>query len=145
MNQYHRILLVEDNENDIELTLDAFHKYKLANNVDVVRDGEEAIDYLYRLNKYSDRDNTNPILILLDIKLPKFGGKEILKKIKNDDKLKSIPVVMLTSSREEKDIIESYFLGVNAYVVKPVEFNKFIEAVKQTGFFWAIINEPPVS
>jgi CheY-like chemotaxis protein len=144
MNNLGRILLVEDSENDIELTLDALKENKLANLIDVARDGVEAIDYLYRQNKFSGREIVNPILILLDIKLPKLDGKDVLKKIKSDDKLKNIPVVMLTSSKEEQDIIDSYFLGVNAYVVKPVEFNKFIEAVRQIGIFWALVNQPPL-
>lgn len=145
MYKLNRILLVEDNENDIELTLDALTENNIANYTDVARDGVEALDYLYRRNQFADRNNGNPVLILLDIKLPKLDGKNVLRAVKSDENLKNIPVVMLTSSKEEQDIIESYFLGVNAYVVKPVEFDKFVAAVKQIGMFWALINEPPVN
>jgi CheY-like chemotaxis protein len=138
-----RILIVEDNENDLELTLDTLSEYNLINNVDVARDGEEALDYLLKQNKFSGREGNNPIVILLDIKLPKINGLEVLKTIRTTEKLKNIPVVILTSSREEKDLHEGYSLGVNAYVVKPVEFNSFADAIRTLGIFWAIVNEPP--
>lgn len=138
-----RILLVEDNPNDVELTVEALGEHNLANAVEVVRDGEEALDYLYRKGQFASRHGGNPAVILLDIKLPKVNGLEVLKRIKADEHLKLIPVVVLTSSREERDMIDSYNLGVNAYVVKPVDFHEFIDAVKGLGVFWAIINEPP--
>lgn len=138
-----RILLVEDNANDAELTLEALSEHKLANEVDLVRDGAEALDYLYQRGKYAGRDDGNLAVILLDLKLPKVDGLEVLRTIKSDDKLKYLPVVVLTSSREENDLVESYRLGVNAYVVKPVNFSEFINAVKEVGAFWAIVNEPP--
>ena len=143
-NKLNRILIVEDNDNDLELTIDAISEYNLANYIDTARDGEEALDYLHKKGKYQNRENGNPIVVLLDLKLPKVSGQEVLKEIKSNDKLKTIPVVVLTSSKEETDIIESYQKGVNAYVVKPVEFSKFIEAVKQLGVFWALINESPL-
>lgn len=138
-----RILLVEDSPNDIELTLEALSEHNLANEVEVAKDGQEALDYLYHEGQFSGRINGNPAVILLDLKLPKINGIEVLKKIRADEKLKLIPVVVLTSSHEERDRIESYNLGVNAYVVKPVDFHAFIDAVKGLGIFWAIINEPP--
>lgn len=140
---HQRILIVEDNENDLELTLDALSENKLVNHIDTVIDGEEALDYLYKRGKYSGRDSQNPIVILLDLKLPKVSGLEVLKEIKENPDLKTIPVVVLTSSKEESDIISSYQYGVNAYVVKPVEFHGFIDAVRQLGVFWALLNEPP--
>lgn len=138
-----RILLVEDSPNDVELTLEALSEHNLANEVEVARDGQEALDYLYHEGRFADRPNGNPAVILLDLKLPKIGGLEVLKKIRSDDRLKCIPVVILTSSHEENDRIDSYHLGVNAYVVKPVDFHAFIDAVKGLGIFLAIINEPP--
>lgn len=138
-----RILLVEDNANDVELTLTALAENNFVNEVDVARDGAEALDYLFIRGKYVNRNAQNPALVLLDLKLPKIDGLEVLEKIKTDDKLKTIPVVMLTSSREEQDLVRSYDLGVNAYVVKPVEFQEFMNALKELGFFWAVINEPP--
>ncbi len=138
-----RILLVEDNPNDVELVLEGLSEYNLANEVVVARDGVEALDYLQRKGSYADRDGGNPAVVLLDLKLPKVDGIEVLKTIKHDEKLMFIPVVVLTSSREERDLVESYRLGVNAYVVKPVEFQEFARAVKELGIFWAIINEPP--
>jgi CheY-like chemotaxis protein len=138
-----RILLVEDNAKDIELTLSALEEHNLANEVVVTRDGAEALDYLYRREQFKLRGNGNPAVILLDLKMPKVDGLEVLRKIKSDPNLKTIPVVMLTSSREEKDLVTSYNLGVNAYVVKPVDFSEFVEAVKELGVFWAIINEAP--
>ncbi len=142
-NNLNRILIVEDNDNDLELTIDALSEYNLANFIDTARDGEEALDYLNREGKYSSRDSGNPIVILLDLKLPKVNGFEVLKYIKGNDKLKAIPVVILTSSKEETDILNGYNMGVNSYVVKPVEFHNFIDAVKQLGVFWALINEAP--
>ena len=142
-NIFNRILIVEDNENDLELSLDALSENNMANFIDIARDGEEALDYLYCRGNFSGRVKTNPIVILLDLKLPKVTGLEVLKDIKENESLKKIPVVILTSSREESDIIQSYSYGVNAYVVKPVEFHKFIEAVKQLGVFWALLNEHP--
>ena len=143
MAELKRILLAEDNPKDVELTLTALDEHHLANEVVVVNDGAEALDYLYRRGKYTMRSGNHPAVVLLDIKMPKVDGLEVLRTIKADDRLKTIPVVMLTSSREEKDLVESYKLGVNAYVVKPVDFQQFVEAVKELGAFWAIINEPP--
>ncbi|QWV92558.1 response regulator [Geomonas oryzisoli] len=143
MLKLKRILLVEDNANDAELTLEALAEHNLANGVDVVRDGAEALDYLYRRGSYAGEAPLNLAVILLDLKLPKVDGLEVLSILKGDDKLKCIPVVVLTSSREERDVVDSYRLGVNAYVVKPVNFSEFITAVKEVGAFWAIINEPP--
>jgi CheY-like chemotaxis protein len=143
MNQLRSILLAEDNPNDVELTLAAFTEHNLANEVFIVSDGEEALDYLYQRGRYQQRASGNPAVILLDLKMPKVDGLEVLRIIKQDEKLKSIPVVMLTSSREEPDLVRSYQLGVNAYVVKPVGFQSFMDAVKQIGVFWAIFNEPP--
>lgn len=138
-----RVLLVEDNPNDVELTLSALCDYNLANQVEVVKDGAEALDYLYRRNGFAKRPEGHPAVVLLDLKLPKVDGIEVLRTVKNDEKLKMIPVVMMTSSREERDVVESYRLGVNAYVVKPVDFQEFVKAVKELGVFWAVINEPP--
>lgn len=138
-----RILLVEDNINDVELTMEALSENKIGNAVDVVRDGEEALEYLQCKGKFSSRPNGNPVVIFLDIKLPKINGIEVLKVIRSDNKLRLIPVVIFTSSREENDLITSYNLGVNAYVVKPIDFNEFVGAVRTLGLFWAIINEPP--
>ena len=143
MNELHSILLAEDNANDVELSLAAFTEHNLANEVFVVSDGEEALDYLYRRGRFKDRPNGNPAVILLDLKMPKVDGLEVLRIIKQDEKLKNIPVVMLTSSREEQDLVRSYQFGVNAYVVKPVGFQSFMDAVKQIGVFWALFNEPP--
>ena len=138
-----RILIVEDDPKDVELTLTALEEYNLANEVIVAHDGEEALDYLYCRGKFNDRSTDNPAVMLLDLKLPKVDGLEILKIVKSDDKLKLIPVVVLTSSREEKDMVTSYQLGVNAYVVKPVNFHEFVNAIKELGAFWAVINAPP--
>ena len=142
MTNIKRILLAEDNENDVELTLTALHECRLRNEVEVVRDGAEALDYIYKRGKYAGRGNGLPCVVLLDLKMPKVDGLEVLRQMKSDAALKHIPVVMLTSSREERDLVRSYELGVNAYVVKPVDFQQFIESVKQLGCFWAIINEP---
>ena len=138
-----RILLVEDNPNDAELTLEALAEHNLANGVEWVHDGEDALDYLYCRGKYQGRDCNELSVVLLDLKLPKVDGIEVLRSIKSDERLKLLPVVVLTSSREERDMIETYRLGVNAYVVKPVNFHDFMDAVKELGVFWALINEPP--
>ncbi len=143
INNINRILVVEDNENDLELTMDALAEHNIANFIDIAKDGEEALDYLLKRGKFKTRESGNPVVILLDLKLPKVGGLEALEQIKKTDSLKKIPVVILTSSKEESDIISSYSYGVNAYVVKPVEFDKFIEAIKHLGVFWALLNEPP--
>ncbi|MBB6097724.1 CheY-like chemotaxis protein [Deinobacterium chartae] len=146
MIETKRILLVDDNVHDVELTLSALEENNLANEVVVVRDGEEALDYLYGRGIYRLRAKGHPVVILLDIKMPKLSGLEVLERIKADPQLSSIPVVMLTSSREESDLLRSYGSGVNAYVVKPVDFADFIAAIRTLGVFWALINEtPPVS
>jgi CheY-like chemotaxis protein len=137
------ILLVEDNPHDLELTLVALERSQLANEVVVVRDGAEALDYLFRRNEYADRSEGNPAVLLLDLKLPKIDGLEVLMNIRSTDSLRSIPVVMLTSSREEPDLDRAYQLGVNAYVVKPVDFKEFVGAISDLGIFWAVLNEPP--
>jgi CheY-like chemotaxis protein len=138
-----RILMVEDDPKDVELTLTALEDYNLANEVVVVRDGEEALDYLYNRGPHADRTSGNPAVMLLDLKLPKVDGLEVLRQVKADEKLRLIPVVVLTSSHEEKDLVTSYKLGVNAYVVKPVDFHQFVNAIKELGAFWAVINAPP--
>ena len=143
MAELKRILLAEVNPQDVELTLTALDEHNLANEVVVVNDGAEALDYLYRRGKFAMRADNDPAVVLLDLKMPKVDGLEVLRTIKKDDNLKTIPLVILTSSREEKDLVESYKLGVNAYVVKPVNFQQFIEAVKELGAFWAVVNEPP--
>ena len=143
MTKLRRILLAEDNPKDVELTLAAFEEHKLANEVVVVNDGVEVLDYLHRRGTFQTRAGGNPAVILLDLKMPKMDGLEVLRHTKTDPVLKLIPVVMLTSSREESDLVESYNLGVNAYVVKPVDFEEFVNAVKNIGIFWAMINEPP--
>lgn len=144
MQKFSKILLVEDNPRDRELTLTALEGNNLVNEIITLRDGEEALDYLYRRNGFSGREGGNPTVILLDIKMPKLDGIEVLRQLKNDPQLKLIPVVMLTSSREEKDLVDAYQLGVNAYVVKPVDFQEFVDAVKNVGLFWAIINETAI-
>ena len=143
MNKLGRILMVEDDPKDVELTLTALEEYNLANEVIVTRDGEQALDYLYCRGEYKTRSSGNPAVMLLDLKLPKVDGLEVLKQIKSDGELRMIPVVVLTSSKEEKDMVASYKLGVNAYVVKPVDFHEFVNAIKELGVFWAVINEPP--
>jgi DNA-binding response OmpR family regulator len=143
MEKLGRILMVEDDNNDVDMTLAALEEYNLANEVTVTRDGEEALDYLYCRGKYQSRLNENPAVLLLDLKLPKVDGLEVLRQVKSDDKLKMIPVVVLTSSHEEKDMVASYKLGVNAYVVKPVDFHEFVNAIKELGVFWAVINVAP--
>lgn len=140
---YPGILLAEDNPNDIELTLEALSQHNLANRVTVAHDGVEALDYLRCEGSFADRAPCHPAVVLLDIKMPRKDGLEVLREIRADPSLKMLPVVILTSSREEQDIITSYHLGVNAYVVKPVEFDSFIEAVRELGVFWALINERP--
>ena len=137
------ILLAEDNVNDVELTLAALRENNLINPVVVARDGSEALDYLHQRNRYADRVTGNPGLFLLDLKMPKVDGIEVLRAVKSEPRFKTIPVVVLTSSREEQDLVHSYHLGVNAYVVKPVAFQDFVQAVKLLGGFWAILNEPP--
>ncbi|MBW4026571.1 response regulator [Acidipila rosea] len=137
------ILIVEDNPRDLELTLSALEKSKLANEVIVARDGEEGANYLFRKGEYADRAIGNPAVVLLDLKLPKIDGLELLAMVRKSPELEHLPVVMLTSSREEKDVINTYKLRVNAYVVKPVEFKEFVQAIQDLGVFWAVLNEPP--
>jgi len=143
MHSLKRILLVEDSQRDAELILDALGTNQLANEVVHVRDGAEALDYLYRRGEFATRSDDQPAMMLLDLKLPKVDGLEVLRQIKGDPALKTIPVVMMTSSRQEQDLVNSYELGVNAYVVKPLKFQDFVDAVKQVGVFWAVINEVP--
>lgn len=138
------ILLVEDNPNDVELTLRALKKNNILNSIHVVHDGAEALDFLFAQGKYGSRDILNrPKVVFLDLKLPKVDGLEILRRVKSDEKTRMIPIVVLTSSREEQDVIESYKLGVNSYIVKPVDFEKFIEAVSHLGLYWLLLNQPP--
>ncbi len=143
MPELRPILLVEDNPRDLELTLAALEKCQLANEIIVTRDGAEAVDYLFATGPYAGRDSGDPTVVLLDLKLPKIDGLEVLEKVKNDERLRHVPIVMLTSSREEQDLVKSYELGVNAFVVKPVEFNEFFKAIQDLGVFWALLNEPP--
>jgi CheY-like chemotaxis protein len=143
MSTLKRILLVEDSDNDVQLTLSALEETHLANAVDVVSDGQQALDYLYCRGAFTQRGGERPAVVLLDLKLPKLNGLEVLAQLKGDPELKTIPVVMLTSSREEPDLKRAYSLGVNAYVVKPVGFSAFTNALKELGLFWAILNEPP--
>jgi CheY-like chemotaxis protein len=138
-----RILLAEDNANDVELTVTALRENHVVNEVIVVRDGAQALDYLYKRNEFVDRGGQNPALVLLDLKMPKVDGIEVLKQVKSDPAMRSIPIVVLTSSREEQDLVRTYDLGVNAYVVKPVDFHEFVDAVKLLGGFWAVVNETP--
>ena len=137
------IVLVEDNKQDVELTVTALTKARLVNDVIILRDGEDALDYLRGKGRHENREKGNPALVLLDIKLPKVDGLEVLAYLKSDPELKNVPVVMLTSSREEPDLARSYELGANAYVVKPVRFQDFVKAVQDLGGFWAVLNEPP--
>lgn len=137
------ILLVEDNPKDLELSLAALARCKLANPIEVARDGAEALDYLYGRGKWLQRESGDPAVVLLDLKLPKIDGLEVLERVKSEANLKQIPVVMLTSSREESDLVKSYKLGVNAFVVKPVDFNDFLSAIQELGMFWGVLNEPP--
>ena len=143
MAELKPILLVEDSPKDVELTLVALAKSHLANEVIVVRDGAEALDYMFGRNAYANRPTGTPAVVLLDLKLPKVDGLQVLEQIKNDPTLRQVPVVMLTSSREEQDLLRSYKLGVNAYVVKPVDFKEFVAAIGDLGVFWAVLNEPP--
>jgi len=138
-----RILLVEDSPNDVELVLDALAEHRLANEVVVVTDGEQALDYLFRRGNFRMRTDGNPAVVLLDVKLPKVDGMQVLEAVRADEQRRHVPVVMLTSSREEKDLLRSYRLGANAYVVKPVDFSQFSEAIRELGLFWAVINQPP--
>jgi CheY-like chemotaxis protein len=144
MQESKDILFAEDSADDVELTLEALKSIGIANPIVIARDGAEALDYLECRGQFARRENGNPIFVLLDLKLPKINGLEVLKHIKNDPRLRSVPVVVLTSSREERDLVEGYRLGVNAFVVKPVDFQQFTESVRQIGCFWAVVNEPPV-
>jgi two-component system response regulator len=144
LEQNVEILLIEDNPNDVELTMLAFKANRIANGIHVLRDGAEALDYLFGNGQYTGRNiYDRPKVILLDLKLPKVDGLEVLRQIKSDDRTRSIPVVMLTSSREDPDIAQSYQLGVNSYIVKPVDFIQFSEAVRELGFYWLLLNQPP--
>jgi CheY-like chemotaxis protein len=143
MLPFKRILLVEDNSKDVELTLIALEESNLANEVFVLRNGVEALDYLLRRERFANRPEGLPAVVLLDLKMPKVDGLEVLRQMREHPELKHVPVVMMTSSREEQDLVRSYQLGVNAYVVKPVDFQQFVNSVKQLGLFWAVINEPP--
>lgn len=142
-NELKNILLADDDSKDVELTLAALQKHNVANRVIVVQDGAAALDYLYREGEFAHRSGGNPAVVLLDLKMPKVDGLEVLRRVKSDANLKAIPIVVLTSSREERDVVESYCLGVNAYVVKPVRFQDFVDAVSHLGVFWALVNEPP--
>ena len=144
MQTLKRILLVEDDPKDIELTLTALSEYNLANEIMVARDGVEALDYLYRRGEFALRPEGNPVVILLDLKMPRLDGVQVLRQLKSDEPMRLIPIVILTSSRESRDLEECYKLGVNAYVVKPVRFTEFVEAIKGIGVFWALINTPPL-
>ncbi len=143
MKLFKRILLVDDDSKDIELTMSALKVSNLVNDIQVARDGVEALDYLYRRGKFAQETDGNPIVILLDLKMPKLDGIQVLKQIKSDENLKSIPVVILTSSRESRDLETCYQLGANGYVVKPVKFADFVETVREIGVFWGLVNEPP--
>lgn len=145
LNNGVEILIVEDNPNDAEMALRALKKNNVSNNVLVVGDGEEALDFIFRKGKYSERaKDSSPRIILLDLKLPKVDGLEVLKEVKSNPETKMIPIIVLTSSKEESDIIESYKLGVNSYIVKPVDFDKFVEAVRELGYYWLLLNQAPV-
>jgi CheY-like chemotaxis protein len=145
MSTLRPILLAEDNPNDVELTLTALHSLKLANEVCVVNDGAQVMEFLQRVNKFAGRTSPQPAVLLLDLKMPKVDGLEVLRRIRADANLRTLPIVILTSSREETDLVKGYDLGANGYVVKPVDFDHFISAVSQIGIFWALINEPPPS
>ena len=145
METFKRILLVEDDPKDVELTINALSEHCVANEIAIARDGEEALDFLYRRGTFASRLEGNPVVILLDLKLPKLDGIQVLRHLKTDEQMRCIPVVVLTSSREDRDLVECYKLGVNAYVVKPIRFTEFVEAVRQLGIFWALINEAPPS
>ena len=142
-NQVNEILLVEDNPDDVELALHALKRNNILNPIVVARDGQEALDYLYCAGKYADSKHDAPALILLDLQLPKVDGIEVLRKIKENNSLKKVPVVILTSSKEEKDLVESYDLGVNSYIRKPVDFDQFVETVRYIGYYWLLLNEAP--
>jgi two-component system response regulator len=137
------ILLVEDSPSDVQLTLHALERNHLTNRIHVVRDGAEALDYLFSTGPYAERSQRNPRVVLLDLKLPLIDGLEVLRRMKEDPRTRTIPVVVLTSSREERDIVDTYQLGVNSYIVKPVDFEQFTESVRQLGFYWALLNQPP--
>jgi len=140
------ILLVEDNPNDVELTLRALQRHNLANKVFVVKDGAEALEFLFATGAHTDRNvESGPRVVLLDLKLPRVDGLEVLRRVKSDERTKAIPVVVLTSSREQRDVVETYQLGVNSYIVKPVDFEKFVQAVSEVGLYWVLLNQPPVS
>jgi CheY-like chemotaxis protein len=143
MKSLRPILLAEDNPNDVELVLAAFRQMRLANEIVVARDGEEALDFLFRRGLHAGRTTADPGVVLLDLKMPKIDGRDVLRQLRADPGLKTIPIVVLTSSREESDLLHSYRLGANAYVVKPVGFEEFTTAVSKLGFFWALLNEPP--
>ena len=143
MTHLRPILLAEDNPNDVELTLTALHSLNLANEIVVVNDGAEVLDFLRRRNRFRERPDVPPAVILLDLKMPRVDGLEALRQIRADAEIRTLPIVILTSSREESDLVKGYQLGANAYVVKPVDFEQFISAVSQLGVFWALINEPP--
>lgn len=144
MSQQVEILLVEDNPSDLRLTLRALQQHNIANHVEVVRDGAAALEFIFGTGEFESRANEElPKLVLLDLKLPKVDGLEVLQKVKADKRTKRIPIIVLTSSREERDIVESYELGVNSYIVKPVDFEQFAEAIRQVGFYWLLLNEPP--
>jgi CheY-like chemotaxis protein len=143
MKSFKHILLVEDDPNDIELTLTTLSENNLANEIMVARDGVEALDYLYCRGAFAQRSSGNPVVILLDLKLPKLDGLQVLRQLKADERMRLIPIVILTSSKESRDLAECYQLGVNAYVVKPVRFAEFVEVIRQIGIFWVLINEPP--
>ena len=145
MKSFKRILLVEDDPKDIELTITALGEYNLANDIQVARDGVEALDYLFHRGEFAEQVKGNPVVILLDLKMPRLDGIQVLRQIKSAENLQTIPVVIMTSSRESQDLETCYQLGANAYVVKPVKFAGFVEAVKGVGVFWALINEPPPS
>src|SRR5438552_11215017 len=136
-------LLVEDNPSDLQLTLHALERNKLANQIHVVRDGAEALDFLFSTGPYAERPQRNPRVVLLDLKLPLIDGLEVLRRMKQEPRTRTIPVVVLTSSREERDIVDTYQLGVNSYIVKPVDFEQFTESVRQLGLYWALLNQPP--
>jgi CheY-like chemotaxis protein len=145
-NETVEILLVEDNPNDVELTLHAFEKHKLANRIHVARDGQEALDYLFGVTSANGHtEGVRPKVVLLDLKLPKVDGLEVLRAIRSDERVSTVPVVILTSSREERDVVESYNLGVNSYIVKPIDFDKFVETVQMLGLYWLLLNEPPAT
>jgi CheY-like chemotaxis protein len=145
MNQNVDILLVEDNKDDVELTLHALRKEKLANNIQVVSDGEEALDFIFCRGTFHDRPNQCPKLVLLDLKLPKVDGLEVLRQLKADPQTKAVPVVILTSSKEERDLVSGYNLGANSYIQKPVDFDQFRDTVKRVGLYWLVVNQPPVT